>query len=328
MSDPSAIDQGMVDQGVVSSLRLPAFVQAWVHRIRAWPRIAQAFAGLAILDIVARTIGVIPPPLYVSLANPVTLATGLLPHDALILLPAVIVLRRADAETATPWLLRGAVVLALQELLWAPTASITADLTVTGGGAGNLVFWFSAIGAIVRGLGWLCLGLGLERLNPVDVRAPIAGLANVAMWLVAGTAFFSLLGIVMSRPQIDFDPERSGAIALTNSLVTLALLGYAYFVRAVLRGLEDPSRPLVATRLAAIGVVLTAALGLCTSFLGVFAVASFPFATQLLSAVALPFSLLGDVAGYVLVVIAFGVGFGDPLRPMAKDWAAVADTPA
>ncbi len=310
----------------MGQLQVPVFAQAWVGRLRAWPRIAQLFVGLTTVDILARTIGVIPPPIYVSLANPITLLTGILPHDALILLPALVVLRRRDAGSATPWILRGAVVLALQELLWSPTASITADLG--GPAGGGLLFWFAAVGAIVRGLGWVFLGLGLTRLNPADIRAPIAGSANVVMWLVAGTAFFMFLGSLMARPQIDFEPLRSGAVAITTAIATIALLGYAYFARAAVRGLEDPARPLPSTRLAAIGVVLTALLGFCMAFLGVFAVASFPFAAQLLQAIALPFSLLGDVVGPVLVAGSFAIGFGDPLRPLAKDWAAVADTPA
>jgi hypothetical protein len=314
------------DLGVVDPIRMPIQAQAWVDRVRAWPTLAQVFVGLTIADIVSRGLGVIQPAMYLSTQNPLTFLTAFLPHDALILLPALVVLRRRDAESATPWVLRGAVVIALEELLWSPTTSMASDLTATGNP--ELVFWLTALGAIVRAAGWLLLGVGLMRLNPPAVRAPIAGLANLGMWLVAGSAFFTLIGLVLSAPQIDFDPERSGTIAITNAVAAVAVLGFAYFVRAVLRGLEDPARPLPATRLAASGVLLTALLGLCGSILYAFAVAAFPFATQLLSALALPFSLLGDVAGYVLVVAAFGLGFAAPLRPLAKDWESVSAAPA
>src|ERR1043166_1773692 len=102
-------------------MRLPLQAQAWVDRLRAWPMLAQIFVGLTVLDIVFRGLGVIQPAMYLSTQNPLTFVTAFLPHDALILLPALVVIRRRDAESAMPWVLRGAVLIALETLLWAPT---------------------------------------------------------------------------------------------------------------------------------------------------------------------------------------------------------------
>src|SRR5262249_35637212 len=100
------------------------------------------------------------------------------------------------------------------------------------------------------------------------------------------------------------------------------LLGFASFVRAVLRGLEDPARSLPVTRLAAIGALLVAFLGFITSVLYAFAVAGFPFVTDIVVAIGPPLTAFSDVVGMTLVVVAFGLGFADPLRPMLGEWEA------
>ena len=310
--------------GVVDPIRVPAALQPIVDRVRAWPRIAQVFVGLTVLDVLGRAIGLVEPDIYLSTDNPITFVSAFLPRDAFILLPALIVLRRRDAESATPLVLWGAVILALRELLWTTTASLVGRLTPEDPGP---LFWLSGLGAVVLGVGWFVLGQGLARLNPRDVRAPIAGLANVGLWLVAGNALFVLVATVLARPNIANDPG-TGGYELSNIVAAVSMLGFATFVRAVLRGLEDPSRSLPVTRLAAIGVLLTAVIGLLASVLHAFAVAGFPFLSQLASALGPTLAILSDLVGYTLVLVAFGLGFAAPLRPLASEWARAEAAPA
>ena len=306
-------------------IRLPVQVQAIADRFQALPLVSRLFIGLTVLDVIGRALGIISPEIYLSTDSPTTFVSAFLPREAFILLPALIVLRRGDAERATPLVVWGAIVVALRELLWSPTASLLNGLVAAD--PFPALVWFYSVGAIVLGLGWFVLGVGLTRLNPRDIRAPIAGLANVGLWLVVGSALFGLVATLIARPDLAGDPEHAGAVALQSIVVGLSMLGFASFVRAVLRGLEDPARTLGVTRLAAIGVLLTAALGFATAILSAFVATGFPFTLQLLTGLGPPLTLLSDVVGYTLVVVAFGLGFAAPLRPLPSEWEA-APTPA
>ena len=114
---------------------------------------------------------------------------------------------------------------------------------------------------------------------------------------------------------------------LSVILAPLGALAVAYLVRIVIRAFDDPSRVERATRVAAVGALLWAA-GLFGEQLVGFVVSVSPSiasqATPLVNAVAVGFELASDSLGVALLVVAFGLGLADPLRPMPKDWAAVA----
>ena len=105
--------------GVVDPMRVPGgdrAREAW----RGLPALGQAFVVLAAIEVVARALGLFGTRLFVDLADPLSVITAFVPHDALILLPAVIAWRRRDAVEATPLVIRGAILVALVELLDAP----------------------------------------------------------------------------------------------------------------------------------------------------------------------------------------------------------------
>src|SRR5258706_116158 len=128
------------------------------------PRIAQVFVALALVDLVGRALGVVEPGIGFSTEYPTSFVSAFLPNFALILLPALVLIRRPDAETATPWILRGAVVVALVELLGSPTRAFVAGLDNSG--ENTLLFWVAALGLVLFALGWVALGRGLSTINP------------------------------------------------------------------------------------------------------------------------------------------------------------------
>ena len=299
-----------------------AQLEAIANRFRTWSGIVQAFVGVTLLDIVGRALGVISPGLQLSGGSLVSWLNAFLPHDALILLPALIVIRRRDAETATPWIVRGAVVIALVELLLSPTLAIATNVLDLGQ-AIDVTRWLAFIFAGARAIGWLAIGVGLMRLNPPDPNGATAGLANLGFWLVAGAVLFDILTLIATPSNLN-SGTIGGSFNLQAILFAALQLGFGYAVRATLRGLEDSSRSLPATRIAAVGALLSASMAFFSAVLTTFAVAAFPFAIALQAAVGQQLAILEEVVGLTLVVVAFGLGFADPLRPMAKDWEAAA----
>jgi len=273
-----------------------------LERFRRLPVLAQAFIGLALVDAVARTFGLIEPTVG---GGEIELFASYVPRDAWILLPALILIRRKTAPRDTPWVHRGAIFIALVTLLGRPIAAIF--------GSPQTLF---VAESVLSGAGFLVLGFGLKVLNPRSPSPAIAGLANL---VAIGVLSAFLAGFIASlltdlRLDIIFSPpwwSYAGGI-LHGACI-------AYLVRAVVRGLDDPSRPSGATRWATSGALLWV-LGLfgeglvATSYV-------ITHANTLSAELALGFVLLQSV-GPLLIVIGFGLGLADPLRPMAKEWAA------
>jgi hypothetical protein len=302
------------DTGVVDPIRVPASVDAFVRRM---PRLAQVFVVLSVLDVIGRWLGVVEPGLYLTTEYPQSFVTAFLPHDALILLPAAIVLRRPDAEAATPWVLRGALIVALVELLSSPTRAIVSGMV--GPQDGDVVLWLVVVATVLSALGWLALGRGLSTLNPSAPPAPVAGLANLAALLVAATIVLSLIGLAFSPTNVA-NPAGSG-IPVTNYLAGwFGVLAWAYLLRSVLRGLDDPSRSLTVTRVAAVGALLSSTMTFFIALLGLIFSLDIQIAVRVGNDPGILASLAGDTVGITLIVIAIALGFADPLRPMAKDW--------
>jgi hypothetical protein len=302
------------DTGVVDPIRVPASLEAFVGRM---PRIALVFIALAILDVIGRWLGVIEPGLYLSTDQPSSFFLAFLPHDALILLPAAVVLRKADAESATPWVFRGAIIVALVELLWTPTRVIASDLMGGSGDLGSLVP-VQVVGVALTALGWVVLGRGLSTLNPKTPEAWVAGLANLAAALVLATILFTLIAIALKPVNVAEAPETSSA-SLINVAASIGVVAWAYLIRSVLRGFDDPSRSLTVTRLAAVGALLAATMTFLESILGLLFTFNLQLAIQLGNGPGLGL-VLAEQIGITLIVVAIALGFAAPLRPMPKDW--------
>ncbi len=305
----------MTDLGVVDPIRVPTSVQTYV---RGMPRIAQVFVALALVDLVGRALGVVEPGIGFSTEYPTSFVSAFLPNFALILLPALVLIRRPDAETATPWILRGAVVVALVELLGSPTRAFVAGLDNSG--ENTLLFWVAALGLVLFALGWVALGRGLSKLNPVAPAAPIAGLANLAALLVASTIILWLIQTVLSPTNVADPPGAAGALTINHAAGLVGILAWAYLLRSVLRGLDDPSRSLTVTRLAAVGALLSATMTFFIALLGVIYANNIQFALTVGNDLSIWVYFVSDSIGISLIVLAIALGFADPLRPMPKDW--------
>jgi hypothetical protein len=301
------------DLGVVDPIRVPAPVLDLAARFRGLPMVARLFIALTALDAAARTMGVIEPGVGGDLVG---LFASYVPRDALILLPAVVLARRPTAATDTPWLLRASIFLALVELLTRPTLSIIGNLLPPDAVDPNVAFAIVESG--LRGAAYAVLGIGLMTLNPKSPRPVSAGLGNLTGIgvLVAFVAFLVGSLAVNSR----FDPLGDPLPVWSYVAPFFGGLGLAYLLRAVARGLDDPSRSERATRIATSGALIwtfgllaEAIFGVIGIFVHVFLPADVTNGLGLLEAI-----------GPLILVMAFVVGLGDPLRPMPKAWEAAA----
>jgi hypothetical protein len=309
-----AYDGDVTDLGVVDPIRAPAPIADGISRLRRLPIVAQVFVGLTVLDALARTIGLVEP---VVGGGPIGLLTSYVPRDAWILLPALILARRPSARTDTPWVVRGSIVVALVTLLTRPTLAMVADLLP----ANAVDPWvdLGVVESVARGIAYAALGIGLATINPRPPRPVSAGLGNLAAIGVIAAFVAFLIGSLASNSQVD--PLGTPLPVWSYIAPFLGGLGIAYLVRAVCRGLDDPNRSERATRIATsgaliwtLGLVAEATLGVIAILVHVF------FPSDMFTA----FELLEAAIGPLLLVIAFGLGFADPLRPMANEWEAAA----
>lgn len=299
---------------MVESLRLPdGVVRAW-RRVVAWfsalPLLAQLFMALSALDLVVRSVGVVGPPIVLDAGVPFAAVTSILPHNLLILLPALIVIRRPGATEAAPNLVDGAIFVALVELLSHPSTALASTI----GGIGP---WLAvAVAAVVLGMvGWVGIGRGLSAMNP-EPTPNTAGWANVAAAGILATVVVGVL-TYLAGPGIDLgDPEINGLLTLNTLAHIVAPAALAYAGRAIVRGFDDVERPEVALRLGASGVLLAAGLGLFVNLLTLLAVANAAFSQSIAQ-----FGGWGVVywlatgGAISLLVVAFGLGLaGDDQR--------------
>lgn len=275
------------------------------------PPMAQIFIVLTIGDAVARTFGLIEPSVG---GDEIGLFSSFSPRDAWILLPAIVLIRRPTAAADTPWVHRGAIVIAIVTLLARPTAVLLGNLLPADDIESHVAL--VVVESVLTGVAFLIIGFGLGRLNPPSPQPALAGLANLAALGVLGAFLVGFVASLLTDLRLDiiFSPpwwSYAGGIFHGGCV--------AYLVRAVVRGLGDPSRGETATRVAASGALLWA-LGLFGEGLvaGSYVITH---ALSLSADLALAFELLQAV-GPLLIVIGMGLGLADPLRPMAGDWAA------
>jgi hypothetical protein len=306
----------MADAGVVDAIRMPAPAQAVLARFRALPSLAQVFIALALVDAIARTIGILEPQVVFD-GDGIALFTSFVPRTAFILLPAAVVVRRPGAAGDTPWVVGGAVLVALVTLLARPTVVLLGNF-VPVDDFGSQVF-LSVVARLFEGTAFVVLAIGLTVLNPKHPKPVVAGLGNLAALAVLLGAGLVVLAIFVSdATRIDvLDSRLPMSVSIAAAFAQLAL---AYLARAVVRGLDHPNRPEQATRLATAGVLMWALATLGNSVI---------YSIGTLAAVATPTWLglalvLLEAVGGLLLVVAFAIGLADPLRPMAKAWEAAA----
>jgi hypothetical protein len=236
--------------------------------------------------------------------------TAFLPRDALILLPAVLLARRADAAEATPLVMRGAIVVALVDLLRGPLAAVPFG----AGGGDSLASWIilTALATVLAGAGWVTMSFGLAALNPPASRPSIDGFGNLAAGaLLAGAAAW-LLELVMGTQVVLGDPGWNTMLLLASAVAPVQLVAWAVVARVAVRGLGDGRRPAIATTVAAAAMVLAAisaalivaeALAMAAQYLGV-------LRTSVIAGM-LGIGWLGSGLVPTLLVVAFGLGLAD-----------------
>jgi hypothetical protein len=301
----------MSDAGVVDPIRVPESIQ---RLVRGLPRLAQVFIGLTVVDVLGRSIGLVAPRIDFSIDNPASFLAAFIPHDLVILLPAILVIRRPDALRTTPLILIGATAVAVVELFLTPLSFFVSDSSASTIG---LSISLSILASTATAGGWLAMGRGLADLNP-PVPSPFAtGLANL---VAIGVALPIVGGVIsdVTRPPIDVgDPSTNTAMALGSVFGVVALLASAYLLRSVVRGLDDERRPRRAIQAGVASAAISAVVGLITTIVGVALVidrngtATAGFDSALYS-----ISLWLGVAGTTsLLVVAFALGLAEPAVP-------------
>ena len=285
------------------------------HRV---PRTARLFIGLAVADIAIRGLflwleSVLSTDGFRPTESPVALA------DPLILLPALIVVRRPTAGADTPLVHWGAVVVA-------GTAFATGGIARFIGLPAEATFrpvQEQVLETLVWTAGMLLLARGLTVLNPRTPGAFAAGSANLASGAIVVAALVSLLSSLINIEShlTVFRNLDLAASMLSVGAATVGQLGIAYLARSVGRGFEDPSRPERATRLGSMAGVLYGVTALISAVL-----VGIEEITPWHGVPADVFTALGFMAdgALVLLVVSFGLGLADPLRPLPKEWEAAA----
>jgi hypothetical protein len=309
------------DLGVVDPIRMPTPFVDFAARLRALPKIAQLFVVLAVADALVRTIGLIEPAARLD-DGAIAFITSYLPRDGWILLPAILLLRRPTGADDTPTLFRGTLLIAAVTLIAQPTmALLTARNTEP-----DLGFFagLNVLRSLAVASAYVLLGSGLARLNPREPRPTTAGLANLVVVGIVGALVLQLTAALAFNLAFGSEPLIDAANIAGLIISQLAL---AAFLRAIVRGLGDPSRTERATTIASAGAVLLALSIAIEGVLSIFA--AFAQGITALQPALIDISqssstalAVVDVAGFLLLLAGFAFGLADPLRPMARDWDA------
>jgi hypothetical protein len=305
----------VTDLGVVDPIRVPTWARDRLGRV---PVVARLFVALAIADLIARALGILEPRLVLN--DPLALAATVASRAALILLPAVILVRRPTAPRDTPLVSAGAVFLALYTLLGRSTFAALDDVLPLDEMHAHVLL--AGLLATLGGVAYAVLGGGLAQLNPRKPSPVAGGLANLAAGAIVVAASLNLIAVIAFYANTE-QPDLL-MFLLSPLLATLGQVGLAYLVRAVIRGLDDSNRLERAVRVATFGVLVWAIATFAEGALTAVGAVSLSVAQALsLSWVWEGLGITADL-GVIVLVVAFGLGLADPLRPMAKDWAAPA----
>jgi uncharacterized membrane protein len=307
--------------GVVEPWRLPAAVEGMRARLT---NLGWAFVALAVIDLIGRWTGGLAPGLSID-ADPRTWTSAIGPHAFVILLPAVILLRRRDPATATPVILRAAVLIAAVEFARGPAIALASALSPSGDGStfpavsfGAQILASSATLVLVS-IGWFSLarGLALITVAPASALARVLGFAVVASFAlsVLGDMAVTLLG---RQPLPDeLDPIVAPLFWIQRLAIYGWTAGLAYLGWVVVRGVRDPQRPARATTVAVIAVTLEAATALLIWTLASISIVAGGAWSELLLAVGGSLGWILNVMPLTLLVFAFAIGLADP-RPLGS----------
>lgn len=278
------------------------------------PPLARVFVALTAVDIVGRSLGVLAPTIAWGYITPLSFVSAYLPHDLWILLPALLLIRRPDAMTATPWVFRGALIVAIVEVARGPVEAI-----LYAPSTGALSVLVGAAAALALAGAWVALARGLVPLTPRDPEPTVAGVANLAVGFLGILAALWFAEVLVS-PAVDVgDPGTNQAITISSLAAPVQVLGWAYLVWVVLRGFGDPRRPTVPVTMAAVGAAMAAfivpAISILARLLG--AVGVDLTGGSGFGQVFLIVSWLGDIVGPTLLAVAFALGLAEPRFPYA-----------
>jgi hypothetical protein len=296
--------------GVVDPMRIPGADgarQAWLRL----PVLGRAFVVLAALDVIVRAIGLFGTQLFVDLGDPLGVITAFVPHDALILLPAVLIWRRPDAVETTPLVMRGAILVALVELLNAPLRGLTSGNPIDPFALPTII---SIAAAFLMAAGWATLAVGLRELDPAKPEQSTAGLANVVGGAIALAAIVNLAGVLLLPGADVGDPRWNALLQLNSAMSVLQILALAYLARIVVLGNGDVRRPSIARSTATVAVVLLAIGLLVTTVINLLALTQAAFAQSIGLGGGPIWLAIGLVTGPVAItglVVAFGLGLAD-----------------
>lgn len=316
MSNPPGGGSDAEALGVVDPIRLPlpaALPRAW----RRLPALGKAFVVLAALDVLVRALGLFGTSLAVDVAVPVSFVTAFAPHSLLILLPAILLFRRTDAQVTTPLVFRGAMVVAVLELVREPIQGLTADVNPEGAIASSGILY--AVATLAIAAGWLAIGIGLAALNPARPGPSIAGLANLVSGAIVAGAVVGLASLFILPTMEGGDPGLNSALAAGAVAFAVQTIVWAFVARAAIRGTGDSRRPLVATYTATGAFILIGIGGALGALVGVFAIVQYSFELGIGAPEwALALGWAGGGLATSLVVVAFALGLADaPLAPVS-----------
>jgi hypothetical protein len=303
--------------GVVEPMRVPGADRAR----RTWdalPRLSQVFVALVGLDIVVRAVGLFDTTMFLDIGQPLAVISSFLPHDALILLPAIIVYRRPDALAVTPNVVRGAIVIALIELLGRPLRGVVSGNAVDPISGPTIVAIAAAIGTA---WGWVLIANELRAFIPAEVAPQTRGLANLIAGAIALDLIVGGVAALLSPGNVG-NPAWTTLISLNSLVAAVAGLAFAYLARVVVLGTDDRSRPSRATSLAttalalhAFGAVLLAIITTVALVQGSFGTFAGGFATnEIFNAIYVGIAWLAGPIAITAFVVAFGLGLADPRR--------------
>jgi len=307
--------------GVVDPMRIPG-----VDRARqAWDRLpvlGRAFVVLAALDVVVRALGLFGTRLFPGLDDPLSVITAFVPHDALILLPAVLVWRRRDAVEATPMVMRGAILIALVELLNAPLRGMTSGNQLEPFLGPTII---SIAATFLMAAAWVTLAIGLRELNPAKPEQSTVGLANLVAGVIALAAIVNLAGVLL-LPGADIgDPRWNALLQLNSAMSVLQIAAVAYFAQIAILGKDDVRRPSIARTTATAAVALLAVGWFVTTVVNLLALSQAAFAQSIGLGAGPIWLVIGLMTGPIAMtglVVAFGLGLADASDGVASDTIA------
>jgi hypothetical protein len=297
------------DLGVVDPIRLPGWAKGSLGRV---PGLARLFLVLALVDVVARAVGVIGPPLFLDPAQPLYILAGIVPRALWIALPAIVLIRRPDAEESIPWIFRGSVAISLTTLI---VDSLGSYLQRATAAPEAVSFIAPVLNSLLLTAAWVMLGRGFEELRRPREASPAARTISL---FVAGafvvSAVLSLVALAVSRTQ--FEESLDTLILLSNALTIAVGLATGYALWAIVRGFGDDLRPGRATRFGVAAAIVWAIAALLTALLGVLFLLLAPlptdFGTTTWSTVSVLLAWQTFVTAPLLLIAAIGIGLVDP----------------